>query len=102
MKRNADTQRSWTEVRPSGVITHTSGEAAAFSFQPVTPRQRLGAALRRLVEEGWAVRVVRGRVEQGHVVLDESLPEGAAVAVIVAGDEVFDLNELVRAPQDAG
>ncbi len=34
------------------------------------------------------------RVEQGHVVLDESLPEGSDVAVIVAaGDEAFDLDE---------
>ena len=38
--------------------------------------------------------VVHGRVEQGHVVLDESLPEGADVAVVVAaGDAAFDLDE---------
>jgi exonuclease VII small subunit len=43
---------------------------------------------------GGAMRVVHGRVEQGHVVLDESLPEGSDVAVIVAaGDEAFDLDE---------
>jgi len=40
------------------------------------------------------MRVVHGRVEQGHVVLDESLPEGSDVAVVVAaGDEAFDLDE---------
>jgi len=40
------------------------------------------------------MRVVHGRVEQGHVVLDESLPEGSDVAVVIAaGDEGFDLDE---------
>jgi predicted transcriptional regulator len=40
------------------------------------------------------MRVVHGRVEQGHVVLDESLPEGSDVAVVVAaGDEAFDIDE---------
>jgi hypothetical protein len=39
------------------------------------------------------MRVVHGRVEQGHVVLDESLPEGTDVAVVVAADDGFDLDE---------
>ena len=41
------------------------------------------------------MRVVHGRVEQGHVVLDEPLPEGAEVAVVVAaaGDAGFELDE---------
>jgi hypothetical protein len=40
------------------------------------------------------MRVVHGRVEQGRVVLDEVLPEGTSVAVVVAsGEEGFDLDE---------
>jgi hypothetical protein len=40
------------------------------------------------------MKVVHGRVEHGHVVLDELLPEGAEVTVVVAaGDESFDLDE---------
>jgi hypothetical protein len=40
------------------------------------------------------MRVVRGRVEDGRVVVDEPLPEGAEVTVVVAaGDESFDLDE---------
>ena len=40
------------------------------------------------------MRVVHGRVQQGRVVVDESLPEGTEVAVVVAaGDAGFDLDE---------
>ncbi len=40
------------------------------------------------------MRVVHGRVEHGHVVVDEPLPEGTEVSVVVAaGDESFDLDE---------
>ena len=40
------------------------------------------------------MKVVHGRVEHGHVVVDEALPEGTEVAVVVAaGDESFDLDE---------
>jgi hypothetical protein len=40
------------------------------------------------------MKVVRGRVEDGRVVVDEPLPEGAEVTVVVAaGDETFDLDE---------
>jgi len=40
------------------------------------------------------VKVLHGRVEHGHVVLDELLPEGTEVSVVVAaGDEGFDLDE---------
>jgi hypothetical protein len=40
------------------------------------------------------MKVVHGRVEHGQVVLDELLPEGAEVTVVVAaGDESFDLDE---------
>jgi hypothetical protein len=41
-----------------------------------------------------SMKVVRGRVEDGRVVVDEPLPEGAEVTVVVAaGDETFDLDE---------
>ncbi len=40
------------------------------------------------------MKVVHGRVEQGRVIVDELLPEGADVAVFVAADdEAFDLDE---------
>jgi hypothetical protein len=40
------------------------------------------------------MKVVHGRVEHGHVVVDEPLPEGAEVSVVIAsGDESFDLDE---------
>ena len=41
------------------------------------------------------MKVVHGRVEHGHVVVDEPLPEGTEVTVVVAaaGDEAFDLDE---------
>ena len=41
------------------------------------------------------MKVVHGRVEHGHVVVDEELPEGTEVTVVVAaaGDESFDLDE---------
>lgn len=41
------------------------------------------------------MKVVHGRVEHGHVVVDEPLPEGTEVTVVVAaaGDESFDLDE---------
>jgi hypothetical protein len=40
------------------------------------------------------MKVVHGRVEHGHVVVDEPLPEGTEVTVVVAaGDEGFDLDE---------
>jgi hypothetical protein len=39
------------------------------------------------------MKVVHGRVEHGHVVVDEPLPEGTEVTVVVAGDEIFDLDE---------
>ena len=40
------------------------------------------------------MKVVHGRVEHGQVILDETLPEGVEVAVVVAaGDESFDLDE---------
>jgi hypothetical protein len=41
-----------------------------------------------------SMKVVRGRVEDGRVVVDEPLPEGTEVTVVVAsGDESFDLSE---------
>ena len=41
-----------------------------------------------------AMKVVRGRVEDGRVVVAEPLPEGTEVTVVVAsGDESFDLDE---------
>ncbi|HTQ47997.1 MAG TPA: hypothetical protein VMI75_34820 [Polyangiaceae bacterium] len=40
------------------------------------------------------MKVVRGRVEDGRVVVDEPLPEGVEVTVVVAaGDERFDHDE---------
>ncbi len=40
------------------------------------------------------MRVVHGRVEHGHVVVAEPLPEGTDVTVVVApGDEMFDLDK---------
>ena len=40
------------------------------------------------------MKVVHGRVEQGRIVVDEALPEGTEVTVVVAaGEETFDLDE---------
>jgi hypothetical protein len=40
------------------------------------------------------MKVVHGRVEHGQVVVDEPLPEGAEVTIVVAaGDDGFDLDE---------
>jgi hypothetical protein len=39
------------------------------------------------------MKVVRGWVEQGRVVGDEPLPEGANVAIIVSADDAFDLDD---------
>jgi hypothetical protein len=40
------------------------------------------------------MRVVHGRVEQGRIVVDEELPEGTEVTVVVAaGEETFELDE---------
>ena len=40
------------------------------------------------------MRVVHGRVTAGHVELDENLPEGTEVAVVVGAEvEPFDLDE---------
>ena len=41
------------------------------------------------------MKVVHGRVERGRVVLDEPLPEGTEVTVVVdgTGDEAFDLDD---------
>ncbi len=40
------------------------------------------------------MKVVRGRVENGHVVIDEALPEGTEVTVLVAAsDGTFALDE---------
>lgn len=41
------------------------------------------------------MKVVRGRVEHGNVVVNEPLPEGTEVTVVVtaAGDEAFDLDD---------
>ena len=41
-----------------------------------------------------AMKILHGRVEHGHVVVDEQLPEGTEVSVVVAaGDSTFDLDE---------
>jgi len=46
------------------------------------------------------MRVVPGRVEHGHVVIDEPLPEGTEVTVVIAaGDESFDLDDEQVAAQ---
>jgi hypothetical protein len=43
---------------------------------------------------GDGMRVVHGRVERGQLVLDELLPEGAEVTVVIAtGDDGFVLDE---------
>jgi len=40
------------------------------------------------------MRVVHGRVEHGRIVVDEELPEGTEVTVVVAaGEEAFELDE---------
>jgi predicted transcriptional regulator len=40
------------------------------------------------------MKVVRGRVEQGRIVLGENLPEGTEVTVLVAaGEQSFELDE---------
>ena len=40
------------------------------------------------------MKVLQGRVERGRVVVDEQLPDGAAVAVVLAGEEDgFELDE---------
>jgi len=39
------------------------------------------------------MRVVHGRVTAGRVELDEALPDGIEVAVVVGAEEPFDLEE---------
>jgi hypothetical protein len=40
------------------------------------------------------MRVMHGRVEQGRIVVDEAIPEGTEVTVVVAaGEDTFDLDE---------